>query len=142
MSVGSPHSVLTLAQLAQASGCPPRTIRYYIARGLVPPPRKAGPAAHYGEEHLQRLRQIQTWQAEGLTLAEIGQRLEGDDSPARPALERTAWWSYAVAPEVMVQVRADTSPWRARHIQRALQELAERLATPPNEKDSPDANDT
>lgn len=141
MTVDPPQTVLTLAQLAQASGLPARTIRYYIARGLVPPPRKAGPGAHYGEEHLQRLRQIQTWQAEGLTLAEIAQRLAGPGTPTRPALERTAWWSYTVAPEVMVHVRADAAPWRARHIQRALQELAERLTTPLNGKDLPDANE-
>ena len=130
----------TLTELAQQSGCPARTIRYYIARGLIPPPHKAGPGAHYGPEHLERLRQIRAWQARGLTLAEIGLRL-GEPGPDRPAaLEPVGCWAFAVAPDVTVYVRADVAPWRARQIRRALEELAGRLASNPQQKEASHAN--
>lgn len=48
-----PH--LSLEDLEQLSGFSERTIRSYIARGLVPPPRGRGRASSYGEEHLVRL---------------------------------------------------------------------------------------
>jgi len=49
----------TLEQLAEGSGIQERTIRSYIARGLLPPPDGRGRAASYGAEHLLRLRFIQ-----------------------------------------------------------------------------------
>lgn len=128
MTSVDPHSGISLSALAAVTGCTPRTIRYYIARGLLPPPLKAGPGACYGEEHLRRLQQIRAWQAEGLTLSEIGHRLAGMETKRPPVLERSSWWSYHPASDVVVYVRADVSPWRARRIQRALQELAEGLA--------------
>lgn len=48
-----PH--LSLEDLEQLSGFSERTIRSYIARGLVPPPRGRGRGSSYGEEHLVRL---------------------------------------------------------------------------------------
>lgn len=47
---------------------------------------------------------------QGLTLAEIGRRLAATESAAPVELEKTAWWSYRVAPEVLVYVRAETAP--------------------------------
>ena len=52
------RSTLTLVELAEASGVPARTIRFYIAKGLVPPPLVGGRAAWYGEEHLNELGRI------------------------------------------------------------------------------------
>ena len=62
----------TLAELAEAAGIPARTIRFYIARGLLDGPLKAGRGAVYTAEHLARLEKIKTLQAEGRMLAEIG----------------------------------------------------------------------
>ena len=45
----------TLVELADVSGVPARTIRFYIAKGLLPPPLVGGRAACYGEEHLKEL---------------------------------------------------------------------------------------
>lgn len=141
VTAGRKQTAWNLAGLADVSGCPPRTIRYYIARGLLPPPRKGGPGAHYGPEHLERLRQIRAWQAEGLTLAEIGHRLAAQESRPVVPLEKTAWWCYPVAPEVTVYVRADTAPWRLRTIQRELQELADRLGAQGNGKETQHADE-
>ena len=52
----------TLVELAEVSGVPARTIRFYIAKGLLPPPLVAGRAACYGEEHLKELDRIKTLQ--------------------------------------------------------------------------------
>lgn len=46
---------MSLETLEQLTGIPERTIRSYIARGLVPGPRGRGRAASYGDEHLVRL---------------------------------------------------------------------------------------
>lgn len=48
----------TLDDLAQATGFPPRQIRYYITRKLVPGAGERGPEARYGQETLDRLRLI------------------------------------------------------------------------------------
>jgi len=128
---------LSLAELAEKSGTPARTIRFYIAKGLLAGPFKAGRGASYGEEHLQRLVEIKEWQAKGLTLTEIAHKLagKGQSQPMRVMESPTAWWSYQLAPDVTVQVRTDASPWRLRQIQRALNEIAARLARPTNEED-------
>ncbi len=116
----------SLAELAEESGVPARTIRYYIARGLLPGPLVAGRAASYGPEHLERLAQIRALQGEGLTLAEIAHRLAGRAGAELPA--PTAWFSYPVAEDVIVMVKAGSAPWRLRRVQAALRSLAAALA--------------
>ncbi len=51
-----------LPELAQEVGISPRTVRYYVQRGLVPAPEFHGPDTAYGEEHLVRLRAIRRLQ--------------------------------------------------------------------------------
>jgi DNA-binding transcriptional MerR regulator len=65
-----------LSELCDAAGVTPRTVRYYIAQGLIGPPSGAGPAARYDERHLRRLRLIRKLQREHLPLAEIRRRLD------------------------------------------------------------------
>ena len=72
-----PDAPLSLANLADASGATPRTIRYYIAQGLLPAPFGGGPATRYSQGHLDRLRLIRGLQRQHLPLAEIRGRLEG-----------------------------------------------------------------
>ncbi len=83
-----PDDPYTLADLARLADVTPRTVRYYIAQGLLPSPETAGPATRYGEGHLLRLRLIRHLQREHLPLAEIRARLErmGDDE-VRAALD-------------------------------------------------------
>src|SRR5262249_38177347 len=67
---------LSLAELAAHSGLQPRTIRSWVARGLLPSPLTRGPMARYPAETLERLRAIRAMQ-EILRrpLAEIRQEL-------------------------------------------------------------------
>jgi DNA-binding transcriptional MerR regulator len=66
----------TLAELARLADVTPRTIRYYVAQGLLPSPDSAGPATRYGEAALARLRLIKQFQRDHLPLAEIRVRLD------------------------------------------------------------------
>lgn len=70
-----PESEYSLQDLSDLAGVTSRTIRYYIAQGLLPSPGKAGPAAAYTDSHLHRLRLIRRLQREHLPLAEIRSRL-------------------------------------------------------------------
>jgi DNA-binding transcriptional MerR regulator len=66
----------SIADLASLAGVTPRTVRYYIAQGLLPGPEQVGRGATYGEAHLARLRLIRRLAREHLPLAEIRSRLE------------------------------------------------------------------
>ena len=65
----------TLRELASKTGVPERTIRFYISRGLVAPPLRAGRDAAYGEQHRARIELIRAMQAKGMMLAEISHAL-------------------------------------------------------------------
>ncbi len=62
----------TLAELSAASGQEARTIRSWIAQGLLPPPLNRGPAARYPADTLQRLLAIVVMrELLGMSLADI-----------------------------------------------------------------------
>jgi Ca-activated chloride channel family protein len=65
-----------LTELAEAAGVSPRTVRYYVQRGLLPAPPFRGPDTVYGEEHLVRLRAIRVLQARFLPLDAIQVELQ------------------------------------------------------------------
>jgi DNA-binding transcriptional MerR regulator len=67
----------SLTELADLGGVTPRTVRYYLAQGLLPAVGQTGPGAKYDDRHLARLRLIRRLQGEHLPLAEIRRRLEG-----------------------------------------------------------------
>lgn len=64
---------MLIGELANVVGLPSQTIRFYERRGLIPAPeRRANGYRTYDESTLARLQFVQTAQAAGLTLAEIG----------------------------------------------------------------------
>jgi DNA-binding transcriptional MerR regulator len=65
-----------ITELAGLAGVTPRTVRYYVAEGLLPPPTGAGQRRLYGEEHLSRLLAIRDLKARYLPLGEIRRRLD------------------------------------------------------------------
>jgi len=71
----------SLTELADLAGVTPRTVRYYLAQGLLPAVGQMGPGSKYTPAHLARLQLVRRLQAEHLPLAEIRRRLEtlGDD---------------------------------------------------------------
>ena len=112
---------MTLAELSEASGIPARTIRFYIARGLVDGPGKAGRGAEYSDGHLARLEEIKALQAKGKSLAEIAH------AAATPVPPAAAWFQHIVDDDVMIFVRAGASPWRMKQIRGAIDEMAAQL---------------
>jgi DNA-binding transcriptional MerR regulator len=119
----------TLAELSDESGIPARTIRFYIARGLLDGPVKAGRGAVYTAAHLTRLEKIKSLQAKGRMLVEIAYDLDGGQ-PVQTAATASPWWQHVIQDDVMVWVRGDVSPWRMKQIRAAVDDLAARLREP------------
>ncbi len=70
-----PTDAYSIVDLARLTGVNVRTIRYYLAQGLLPASGESGPGAHYGDGHLDRLRLTRRLQQQHLPLAEIRRRL-------------------------------------------------------------------
>ena len=68
---------LKLDELATRAGVSPRTVRYYIQRGLLPAPEFRGPDTNYGEHHLLVLKAIRSLQEKHLPLDAIAGALQG-----------------------------------------------------------------
>jgi DNA-binding transcriptional MerR regulator len=66
-----------LDELAKAAGTSPRTVRYYVQRGLLPPPVFKGKDSAYAKDHLVRLRAIRKLQEAYLPLDAIAAELAG-----------------------------------------------------------------
>ncbi|MEU4210215.1 MerR family transcriptional regulator [Streptomyces sp. NPDC026206] len=64
-----------MAELAEEAGITVRTLRFYRERKLIPPPRREGRIAWYGEHHLARLRTIAALLERGHTLGGIAELL-------------------------------------------------------------------
>lgn len=80
--------LFTLEELARRSGVSGRTIRYYQTKKLLPRTHKDptdGRVSRYGEEHLERLRQIGELHDRGLTLPAIRELLDSGDAAAQVA---------------------------------------------------------
>lgn len=123
---------MTLAELSDESGIPARTIRFYIGRGLLDGPVKAGRGAEYTAAHLVRLEKIKGLQSEGRMLSEIVHILSAGHPRVRTT-PPTAWWQYEIEDDVMVWVRGDVSPWRMKQIRAAIDGLSSSLAQSDNE---------
>jgi Ca-activated chloride channel family protein len=68
---------LKLDELATLAGTSPRTVRYYVQRGLLPAPAFRGKDTAYTREHLARLRAIRRLQERFLPLDAIQAELAG-----------------------------------------------------------------
>lgn len=115
-----------LSELAEAAQTSPRTIRYYVQRGLLEAPSFRGKDTEYTEVHLAALRAIFALQKAYLPLGEIATRLrdlsieelvalgEGGPVPAPipiPILIPTRQPSPIVAPHGPARwVRAEIAP--------------------------------
>lgn len=69
------EATMSIAELAEQAGVTSRTIRYYVAEGVLPPPSGRGQRRAYGPEHFRLLGAIREWKAQYLPLHEIRKRL-------------------------------------------------------------------
>jgi DNA-binding transcriptional MerR regulator len=118
---------MSLADIAEASGLPARTIRFYIARGLLSGPVKGGRNAAYTAEHVAQLEGIKRLQAAGHTISEIARILGGGPAEQEPEADAALWQQYAIAEDVIVWVRAGGSPWRTKQLRAAVREFVQRV---------------
>jgi DNA-binding transcriptional MerR regulator len=88
----------TIDELAEVSGVPARTIRFYQAEGLLPWPEKRGRQAIYRNPHLERLQAISVMQHRGLQLAAIRDLLTLDDADRVSVLDWLGLHADALAP--------------------------------------------
>lgn len=91
------EELLTVDELAAATGMTVRTTRYYAGLGLLPPPTRRGRMAYYSAAHRARLELIRALQDHGFTLSAIEKylaRLPLDASVEDLAVQRamlTSW---------------------------------------------------
>jgi DNA-binding transcriptional MerR regulator len=72
--------MLTIEQLAAETGLSVRNLRSHRARGLLQPPVVRDRVGYYGPEHVERVKLVQSLQAEGFNLAAIKQVIEQGDA--------------------------------------------------------------
>ncbi|NLW82268.1 MAG: MerR family transcriptional regulator [Desulfovibrionales bacterium] len=87
--MSSQDNKLTIDEVSGLTSVSPRTIRFYIQRGLVDRPVGQRKAAHYTRDHVRQLLEIEKWKAAGVSLEAIrgimagGQAGSGMPDPAR-----------------------------------------------------------
>jgi DNA-binding transcriptional MerR regulator len=84
---GAPGPGYGLQALADLTGVPPRTIRYYQSLGLLPHPRRQGHRAVYDEDHRDRLRLIAEMHGRGLRLSAIQDLLTREGQATRAVID-------------------------------------------------------
>lgn len=128
----SEEKTFSIGELVQASGVSRRTVRYYVQRGLLPPPEGAGRGHFYRPGHLEKLLLIKELQERGLGLEQIRVRLEGGPGRARtkapPAPEIELATRIRIAGGVEIILSHGTRPPRPAQV-RALAEAAARILT-------------
>lgn len=130
-----------LDELARAADVAPRTIRYYVQRGLLPAPEFRGKDTAYSAEHLRRLRAIKRMQEARMPLEEIAARLGAgteDDVPppsAPPARESAPpsvpvagerWERFVIAPGLSLELADFATP----EVGRLAREILTQYGTP------------
>jgi DNA-binding transcriptional MerR regulator len=138
MADDEPSARYTARDLAARAGVSERTVRFYVAEGLLPPPVGRGRGAHYEQAHLTRLRLIRALQKGGGALETVRDYLDElgeDEAKAEAALrvwedrqERAGWaqavreklgapatlYRYGVAEGVDLVIEASAAPGRAK----------------------------
>ena len=152
LDMTSEASRFTARDLGTLCGVSERTVRYYVAEGLLPPPLNRGRGANFTEDHLTRLRLIRTMQEAGTDLeairdylAELERELTQTGASFEAALavwrgraEQTAWrdhfrkvWTapeplhrYRIGEgiELLVDSRAAISPNKMRELLQLIRE--------------------
>ena len=65
------NACYTIDDVMQLTGVSRRTVRYYVTRGLIPPPDGRGVGLHYGQEHVDGILRVLEAKRRGATLADV-----------------------------------------------------------------------
>lgn len=132
----TPPERFSIDELSMLAGVTPRTVRYYIAEGLVDRPIGEKRGAHYVRRHLEQLLLIRRWTDAGLSLERVRELLSG--APEDPAPRRAApgsievWSRLTVADGLEIHVepgRADLTPDQMRSLVRGISALYRQVRT-------------
>lgn len=114
-------------ELATLAGVTPRTVRYYIAQGLLDRPEGEKRGAHYLQRHLEQLLLVRRWTDAGLSLDRIRELRAGAPADPPPRQVRPGsvevWSRVTLADGLELQIepsRAGLSPAQLRRFVREL----------------------
>jgi DNA-binding transcriptional MerR regulator len=109
--VGRETRQFGIEELAERGGVTRRTVRYYVQRGLLPPPTGVGRGDHYTEAHLAALVRVRELQEAGVSLADIPAHL-AQSLPEAPrvipresAPSQATWTRIALGADLELHVR-------------------------------------
>jgi DNA-binding transcriptional MerR regulator len=140
----------SVGELADAVGISRRAIRFYVQRGLLPPPDGRGRGARYTAAHRERLDAIGRLQDAGHPLETIQAILDGTMREAEstiPAVSRgnrsrptglSRWLRIDLQPGIELHVDTDRSPLDAKTLLTLQTALIAALATQHQETDDDD----
>jgi DNA-binding transcriptional MerR regulator len=77
--------LFNIEYLTKKTGVSRRTVRYYIQRGLLPPPLGRKRGSYYTEAHLERLQLILRLSDQGVPLIQIKKILDSESPENTPA---------------------------------------------------------
>ena len=129
----------SIDELSTLAGVTPRTVRYYIAQGLLDRPEGEKRGAHYLRRHLEQLLLTRRWTDAGLSLDRVRELIAGapEDPPRRhaPPGSVEVWSRVTVADGLEVHLepgRAGLSPEQVRALVRGITALYRQVRTDPN----------
>ncbi len=129
-----------LTQLCERADVPGRTVRFYIQKGLLPPPEGEKRGAWYSERHLADLLRIRQWQETGLSLEAIAGLLAAKHEPplasARPGSVEVRS-HLIVADGIELVVAPDRARLTQDQIRQLFRTVQDRLAELSNAPSSP-----
>jgi DNA-binding transcriptional MerR regulator len=121
---------LTIGELATLVGVTRRTVRFYIAQGLLDRPEGEKRGAHYLRKHLDQLLLVRRWTDAGLSLDRVRELIAGapEDPPrkAAPPGSVEVWSRVTLADGLEVHIepgRAGLSPEQVRALARGMTAL-------------------
>jgi DNA-binding transcriptional MerR regulator len=120
----------SIDQLSALAGVTPRTVRYYIAQGLLDRPEGEKRGAHYLRRHLEQLLVTRRWTDAGLSLDRIRELHAGapEDPPRRAAAPGSVevWSRVTIADGLEVHLepgRSGLAPEQMRAMVRGITAL-------------------
>ena len=127
----------SIEELATLASVTSRTVRYYIAEGLVDRPEGEKRGAHYLRRHLEQLLLIRRWTDAGLSLDRVRELMAGapEDPPRQPTPPGSVevWSRLTVVDGLEIHVepgRAGLTPEQVRALVRGITALYRSVVTP------------
>jgi DNA-binding transcriptional MerR regulator len=79
-SVNTHDNKLSIDEVSSLASVSPRTVRFYIQKGLVDRPVGQRKAAYYTREHVRQLLEIEKWKTAGVSLEAIRGIMSGQQT--------------------------------------------------------------